>query len=155
LTGLSVSISLATRIVEIDYERKIIRLLEKGTLLYGTALHLKKRDQSVAVELHVNGKAGWFRVDTGCAHPLEWTKGPESNGPFLPRTSIGLQMGGVVEQRTEVAFAGQVYRDVPTGMHRERVFPEEEGLLGNPLLRHFKVIFDLPHSRLILDPTSP
>ncbi len=144
------------RVVEINYERGIIRLLEKTNASPVVVLPLRIRGESVSVEMSVNGAPGWFRVDTGCAHPAEWaTTTVGESGVFKSRTSIGFQTAGVVEQKTEVALAGHLYRDVPTGIHRARFFPDEDGLLGNPLLQQFTVIFDLPHARLILQPPRP
>jgi hypothetical protein len=144
------------RVVEIDYARRSIRLFEKAATIRGTTLPLRMSDESVTVQMTVNGTPGWFRVDTGCAHAVEWVTTTErKSGVLKSRTSIGFQTARIIEQKTQIALAECVYPSVPTGMHQERFFSGEDGLLGNPLLEQFTVTFDLPHARLILRPSRP
>jgi hypothetical protein len=42
-------------------------------------------------------------------------------------------------------------REPESGVHREQIFPGEDGLLGNALLSKFRLTIDQPGNRVILE----
>jgi hypothetical protein len=140
--------------IQIDYSAKVLRL-NAGPGPNARAIPIRVREQAILVSLEVNRSKGWFRLDTGCAHPLEWVARVQAKGGGIQtRTSIGLADGVVSEIPARVCLAGQVFQSVQTGIHHASIFQGENGLLGNPFLEQFKVTFDLAHSRLFLEPTG-
>jgi hypothetical protein len=43
------------------------------------------------------------------------------------------------------------FDEIPTGIHRQEIFPGEQGLLGNELLSRFKLTVDAIDRRVILE----
>jgi len=91
-----------------------------------------------------------MRLDTGCDAALErvvsgtekWRTG---------RSSIGLSGVSVRHINTSVQLGKQWFNAVATGVHREQIFPDEAGLLGNGLLSYFRLTIDEPRRRAIFE----
>jgi hypothetical protein len=66
----------AGRIVQIDFRTSKATLLASGTQSAGQASPLEVRHSAISLKASINGKrAQWFRVDTGCATPVQWVTG--------------------------------------------------------------------------------
>jgi hypothetical protein len=92
-----------------------------------------------------------MRLDTGYNGALEWvvSTAKSPRGP-LPSIAVGARPADTV--RTEVTIGGEHFHGVTTGIHKERIFPDEDGLVGNCLLSTFRVTVDAKSARLLLTP---
>jgi predicted aspartyl protease len=131
-------------IVQIDYTARKLRLLPHGTDLRGQeVVPLKKRHGVFLVSLAVNGtKSQRMRLDTGCASALQWVCANALKDPFESesRMAVGLSRMTVNVMPTTVRFGSAELQSVPTDIHEKRIFPGENGLIGNGLLSHFGTI---------------
>lgn len=138
------------RIVEIDFERSKIRLLE-STPLVDERIPLEFRSCGVRVPMTVNGREGQFvRLDTGCATALQWvtTQVPQQ---CTKKMAIGLIEVSIPQTITDVSLGGCSFENVPTGLHKKAIFPGEKGLLGNGLLSRFaSVTIDAKNGYLLV-----
>ncbi len=140
------------RIVQIDFAAGRLRLLDQGqSSARCMVLPMKTRNGTFCVPVGVAGNPPqWMRVDTGCDSALEWaasgTKSRRGSG-----TSIGLTSARAGSISTDVQLGGRTLRQVRTGVHEQQMFPGEAGLLGNALLARFRVTFDAPGGRLLLE----
>jgi hypothetical protein len=96
------------------------------------------------------------RLDTGCATALHWVTATVKAEDCLHKTAIGLTELSIPQTTTTVALGDRVFKDMPTGLHTEAIFPGEVGLLGNGLLSRFSsIIIDAKAGHLILKERSP
>jgi len=161
-------------VVEIDYARRVLRIYDPETYRYtGTAPPVPMVAPSglVVVRARVTARgraplAARVAIDTGVRTTLIWYR------PFvaahdlvaaLPRTfaaTIGGGAGG--ESRGDVGrlarldLAGQAI-DAPTAVFSRDtsgVFAGsgQDGIVGGELLERFRVTFDYPHQRVMLEP---
>lgn len=140
------------RIVQLDYAAGKMRLLSRDELSPAGAeiLPLARRNGIFCVLADLGGKRGErLRVDTGCSSALEWVMSGNRRGAGGP-TSIGVFDVHSRSACLEVRLGPLRLGDVKTGLHREPIFPGEDGLLGNGLLSRFTVTIDAAADRLIL-----
>jgi hypothetical protein len=91
-----------------------------------------------------------MRLDTGCDVALEWVfSGKEKRR--TGRSSIGLSGVSVRQIHTSVQLGKQCFNAIATGVHREQIFPGEDGLVGNALLSKFRLTIDQPGNRVIFE----
>jgi hypothetical protein len=141
------------RTVQIDFQACKVRLLDQGTAnLVDDVVPLKMRRSGMRVKASVNGcKPRWFRVDTGCATPLQWVTGRVSPNDCTSRIAVGLAEVGIPQTTATVRIGGEIFAYVKTGLHRSPIFEGEAGLVGNGLLSQFETItIDAPRGRLVL-----
>lgn len=141
------------RIVQIDYARQKVRLLERGEFsgAGGETMALVKRGDALCARIGVAGnKPEWMRVDTGCDSALRWVV-TEEKARGLAGTSVALATGMPRNLTADVQLGGLRIPGVRVGVHAERLFPGEAGLLGNGLLSKFLVTFDGPRKQLVLE----
>jgi hypothetical protein len=102
----------------------------------------------------VNGrKALWFRVDTGCATPLQWVNSDVKPMGCATKIAVGLAELGIPQTRTTVKIGQRIFTDVGTGLHTSPIFDGEAGLVGNGLLSAFEAVtLDTVHGQIILGP---
>lgn len=139
------------RIVQIDFPAKKLRLLGPDEIpATGQVLPIARRNDAFCVRVAVNGnKPQWMRVDTGYNGALEWVvAAARSRRGDIPSIAVGSLP--IDSARTEVTLGGAHFHGVTTGVHEERIFPGEDGLVGNGLLSRFRVTFDANSSRLML-----
>lgn len=144
------------RVVQIDFEREIIRLLrEAPTPAGGDTLPLEVRRGVFRVPVGVNKAAlQWARLDSGCASGLEWVLADQPASIDSFKISIGLAETRIPQALMNVRLGNQVH-EVLVGVHERELFPAEHGLLGNGLLSRFgRVTVDEPGHHLILEPRS-
>jgi len=164
----------ANLVVEIDWERNVVRLHDpktfsytgKGAVLpltfdemgrpYTGASVMTDDDKSVPVNLI---------VDTGGSHNLSLEVGPGTplKAPVgaakvvLGRGASG-EFTGYTGQVKGLQLAGYAVKDIPT------IYPDEsygpalregrQGNLGAGILRRFKIIYDYSRKRMILEPNK-
>ena len=141
------------RIVQIDFENQVIRLLNTGSSRRsGESLPLQFRPCGMRVPIGVNGHSRqWVRLDTGCATALQWVTSGVKAEDCTRRMAVGLAEVSIPQTTTLVKLAEEQFKDVPTGLHSTPIFPGEAGLLGNGLLCRFSTItIDGKAGRLIL-----
>lgn len=142
------------RIVQVDFAAERLRLLSRGeaNAAGGESLPLVRRGDALCTRISVAGRpADWVRVDTGCDSALRWVASP-SVAASMRRSSIGIAVQSPRYLTTNVQLGSLQFGGVKTGIHSKQIFPGEAGLLGNGLLSRFKVTFDVPGKRLLLQP---
>lgn len=143
------------RVVQIDFAAQKIRLLQSGSALpSGEILPLQLRSCGMRMPVNVNSQPRqWVRLDTGCASALQWVTATVPPEQCTRRMAIGLAEISISQTDTTVGIGKLEFQQVPTGLHREAIFPGEAGLLGNALLARFSTVtIDAKASRLILQP---
>jgi hypothetical protein len=141
------------RIVQIDFSKGAVRILGKcdPNLANCEILPIKMCNDAFCIPVRVSGSpAQWMRLDTGCDAALEWvisTTDKRRTG----QSSIGLSGGSVRRINTSIQLGKKFCNAVTTGVHREQIFPGEDGLLGNALLSKFRLTIDQPGKRVILE----
>ena len=148
------------RIVQIDFEAQLIRLLPANQApKCENALPLQLRPCGIRVPITVNDhKSQWMRLDTGCATALQWVNSNVNIRDCKPQVAIGLAELSIPQIQTSVRLGDHKFSDVPTGLHAKSIFAGEAGLLGNGLLSRFsKVTIDAKSGRLFLEalPDAP
>lgn len=141
------------RVVQIDFAAGQIRLLPTTQgLATGQKLPLEVRSCGLRVPVRVNGQARqWVRLDTGCASALQWVTASVRPELCTRRVAIGLAEVSIPQTVTTVGLGELEFQQVPTGLHREAIFPGEAGLLGNGLLARFRTVtIDARNGRLHL-----
>jgi len=164
----------ATTVVEIDWEKKVVRFYEPAEYKYsgsGTFLPLTfdqgGRPYTTASVTVAGEKAIPVKlvVDTGGAHALmlEPTSGSEIKLPEgATKTSLGIGASGEITGYTarvkNFQLGNYSLKDVPTG------FPDassgtaglngRDGNLGSGVLRRFKVIYDYSRKQMIIEPNK-
>lgn len=91
------------------------------------------------------------RVDTGCASALEWVSRGKPGPSLGSRVSIGLTPISVKTQAIDVVIGSERFHDVFAGIHSKRLFPGEDGLLGNGILSKYTVTIDVADGQLLLE----
>ncbi len=141
------------KVVQLDFEKGVVRLL--GAVNAGLAdevVPLEVRRCGMRTKASINGKKPcWFRLDTGCASPVQWVTGSINPQRCTSKIAVGLTQLGIPQTRTTVKIGGARFTDVETGLHRSPIFEGEAGLLGNGLFTRFKsVTLDTIKGRLVL-----
>ncbi len=138
------------RVVEIDFRRKCLRLMEEPESAAAEAMPIVDRNGAFCVQVAVNGrKPSWVRLDTGCNTALQFVVDRRTENAWL-RTSIGLSASSGRCVAAEVQLGADRLDRVPIGLHEQQIFPGESGLLGTGILSKFKVTIDLKANRLLL-----
>jgi predicted aspartyl protease len=169
-------------VVEIDYARQHINVYERASYKYsgpGEIIPLEIVDNHIFIRAHItapghtplNGRfmplAGRFMIDTGAATALILTS-PfiKTNNlilqtqPALPLTGCGIggdtkalmsTIGDLQLGKLNIATPVTMFSQAKSG---SLASSDYAGLIGNAILRHYKVIFDYPHNRMILETTG-
>jgi hypothetical protein len=104
----------------------------------------------VPVEVNHLGNQ-WMRLDTGCAAALHWVTSSAGGPDIDSQPAIALTSLRVPMSRTTVRLGEDSFESVSTGLHSERIFPGEAGLLGTGLLSKFRTVtVDAAAGRLLL-----
>jgi predicted aspartyl protease len=141
------------RRVQIDFKERRVRLLTATEVeSQAEAVPIRVRPHAMEVSVRINDEpAQWLRLDTGCATSLQWVKAKLAGveGPEVSASSLGKIFAR--SARSSVQLGGTRWRDVPTAVHSEAMFPGESGLLGNGLLSRFaRVTIDAKAGRILL-----
>jgi predicted aspartyl protease len=156
-------------IVEIDYEAQTLRLFAPEKYRYsgtGEVIPIKIKDGAAMVRLKMmttTGKsiADDFEVDNGMSATLALrTPAVRKYGLLAEmqtiQAPIDIEAGGEYKRRIgrlKSLQLGHFIIDNPTVSLSENV-EGEGGIIGEEILRRFKVIFDFSHHRMILMPNS-
>ena len=141
------------RVVEIDYTAQKLRVFADSPTDEGAnAVPLEARPCGFRVPLNVNGgKRQWVRVDTGCATAFQWVTSKVRAEQCTVKLAVGLAELSIPQTKVNIRIGNHHLDDVPTGLHRNAIFPGESGLLGNGLLAQFGVVtIDAKSNRLVL-----
>jgi hypothetical protein len=158
-------------VVEIDYEAKLVRLHDPATFTYsgpGEALPLSFDAEQAFVTALIEqpGRSpveAKLKLDTGSADALGL------NGSFVKATNLvpagqpvlpqpGVALGGITENyvtRLGALRLGRYILNRPVvGYSKDLTRGGDAGTIGGEIFRRFKVIFDYPRQRLILEQNS-
>jgi hypothetical protein len=141
------------RVVQIDYQEQVLRILPNAVAKAGTEiLPLKIRRCGMLVPVKINGgKTQWVRLDTGCASVLQWVSGETRPEGCTERIAVALTSLSLFVTTTDLSLGSLLYRQVPTDLHPREIFPGEKGLLGNGLLSRFNTVtIDSKKKRVLL-----
>jgi hypothetical protein len=145
------------RIVQIDYQKKVVRILAESPAESGTqVLPLKIRPCGMLVSVRIHdSKPQWVRLDTGCAAALQWVTGSIRPEECTRRVAVALTALSIPTTETTVTLGGVRFERVPTDLQQKEIFPGEKGLLGNGLLSRFETVtIDSKRKEVILGPVS-
>ena len=142
------------RAVQIDFRESKVRLFGSSMVSTGAVAPMDVRRCGMRVKASVEGKkARWFRVDTGCATPLQWVTGKVNPEDCTRKVAVGLAEVRIPQTRTTVRIGNQILTNVQTGMHSSPIFDGEAGLIGNGLLSQFETVtIDAAAGKLVLGP---
>ena len=139
---------LRDHIVEINFAAQTLRLLQRGEMNSEgcEALPLARRNDALCARISVDGNAPeWLRLDTGCNTSLEWVVAGDKT-----RSLANVSASSVREIQTDVQIGGLRIAAVKTGVHKEQMFADESGLIGNGLLSRFTITIDATGQRCLL-----
>lgn len=142
------------RVVQLDFTAGCVRLLNQADPVATTAqiLPIKTCNNAFCIPVCIAGSAQqWMRLDTGCDSALEWVVS-DAKSKALRGSSIGLSNASVRYLHTEVQLGAKSFSAVKTGVHEQQIFCGESGLIGNPLLSHFRVTIDAQRKHVVLEP---
>lgn len=144
----------ADRAVSIDFARQQFRISSKAVPSAANQARLPMQwiNGVLCVGVKVNGsQLRWARLDTGCNDALHWVV--PAQDPRLPRQ--GETIGFITEESemvpSQLQLAGWTLPNVPTSLHARPLFPGESGLLGNGVLRQYRVTVDALRGELVLE----
>jgi hypothetical protein len=144
---------LRDHIVEINFAAQTLRLLQRGEVNSEgcEALPLARRNDALCARVSVDGNAPeWLRLDTGCNTSLEWVVTGDKARNLGAAAPAGSNAASVREIQTNVQIGGLRIAAVKTGVHKEQMFADETGLIGNGLLSRFTIIIDAAGQRCLL-----
>jgi hypothetical protein len=146
----------AGRVVQIDFAKEKIRLLENGSPRANAEvlpLQIEASRLRVPVEVAGLGKA-WARLDTGCASALHWAVAATALAGQCSSRELGVGVSSLlIRQNTQtVRLGGLTLNNIATGLHTEKLLAGEAGLLGTGLLSQFSIVtIDEPARQLVLE----
>jgi hypothetical protein len=149
----------AGRVVQIDFARETIRLLDNGRpgpKAEVLPLQIEAARLRVPVEVVGLGK-DWARLDTGCASALHWAVSTTALAGQCSSEELGVGVSSMlIRQNAQTVRLGRLtLNHISTGLHTEKLLAGEAGLLGAGLLTHFSsVTIDEPDRQLILESYS-
>jgi predicted aspartyl protease len=156
-------------IVEIDYEAQTLSLFAPEKYRYsgtGEVIPIKMKDGAPMVRLKMMTMGGksiedYFEVDNGMGATLAFRTPAVRRYGLLAemqtiQAPIDIEAGGEYKRRLgrlKSLQLGHFIIENPTVSLSENV-EGEGGIIGEEILRRFKVIFDFSHNRMILAPNS-
>lgn len=142
------------RTIQIDHRAKTLRVLSSYSAKGGAeVLPIRRNYGAMCVPVQVGATTlAKVRIDTGSTGGLTYSKSASYRTSGSRQSSIGFTNSHGASTKNEIRLGDCVIRKAPTSQHGSRLFPGEDGLLGNALLRQFRVTIDMRRSRLILEP---
>jgi hypothetical protein len=144
------------RVVQIDFAKQMIRLLESCSPAAGAEvvpLQVEAARLRVPVEVEGLGKT-WARLDTGCASALHCAASTATFADKGSSEELGVGVSSLlIRQNAKTVRLGHLaFKDVLTGLHSEKLLGGESALMGSGLLSRFSVVtIDEPTERLVLE----
>ncbi len=149
-------------VLEINYKNKFIKL-------YNPAFYHKRHKKKIpirlidtkpVVQLHILGQQTLMQIDTGNNDAVWWFgKIPEKYKYKLVYSYLGMgvtgQIFGYATLLESLKFGGVGFREIPLSVPdsasmKHILIAHHQGLIGNSLLKKFKVIIHYPERYLIL-----
>jgi hypothetical protein len=146
------------RVVQLDFEKRTIRLLRSPPAdTSAQVLPLRVRRCGMLVPVRVNnGGSQWVRLDTGCASALQWVTARIRAKDCTRRVAVALTTISLPVTNTSLTLGSVNFKQVPTDLHEQEIFPGEKGLLGNGILSKFNTVtIDAKAGKLVLGSVSP
>jgi hypothetical protein len=146
----------AGRVVQIDFTREKIRLLDHSPVATRAEilpLQIEGARLRVPVEVVGFGNA-WARLDTGCASELHWvvSKTDFASQPSSEELGVGVSSMLIRQNSHSVRLGRITLNHIATGLHTEKLLAGESGLLGDGLLSRFaSVTIDEPAGQVTLE----
>jgi hypothetical protein len=141
------------RIVRIDFNAGKIYLLKNCEVDTANCdiLPIRMSNGALCVPVRIAGNTEqWMRLDTGCDSALECvangTRKRQIGGPSIAQSGSSFYY-----VNTSARLGKHCFNNIRAGVHRQQIFPGEDGLLGNALLSKFSVTIDEPGSRVIFE----
>lgn len=158
-------------VAEFDYEAKTIKLFSPADYRYngpGEIIPVKIKDGSPMIRVKMITASGktvesYLEVDSGLGGTLVFfTPAVKKYGLLEDIKTIqgpsSIETGGEYHRRIGRVKSMQVGRftisDVPVSLSQNAEGHGIDGNVGAEILRHFKVIFDFSHKRMIFEPNS-
>lgn len=163
-------------VVEIDYQKQVVNLFEPRNFKYvgsGEILPLKLRDNipeitaSITTTAHPTTIKALLDVDTGASQTILLARPFVEANQLLASTTGMLRIGAgglgggssYLLGRTKSFKLGRyIFKDWLAGFWQDQrgagAATDRDGVLGNGVLKRFKVIFDYSRQRLILEPND-
>jgi hypothetical protein len=139
------------RVVEIDYEKRCLRIGAATPAHDAERLPLRWQNGILCAPVGVNGSTPrWTRVDTGCNDALHWVVPRPTRGRDRRAVSIGFVTDAKDMSLTTVGIGALSLDHIETALHGRPLFPDEAGLLGNGILSRFHVVIDWPGQQMFL-----
>lgn len=145
------------RIVQIDYRKRVVRLLRAVSAgSDAQTLPLKMSPGGMLVPVRINDSTPeWVRLDTGCASALQWVAGNVPPETRTTRIAVALAPFTIPVTRTSLSIGDARFEGVPTDLQEKEIFPGEKGLLGNGLLSRFQTVtINAKGREVVLGPVS-
>jgi hypothetical protein len=102
-----------------------------------------------------NSRSQWVRLDTGCASAFQWVTADVRPERCTRRVAVALAPISLVVTQTTLTLGSIQFKDVPTDVQEQEIFPGEKGLLGNGLLSRCRAVtIDAKSGRLFLLPAQ-
>lgn len=162
-------------VVDVDYPARRLRIMEPDDFSYqgpGAVIPIEEHDGLIFAHGSVQPRGGQpleglFMIDSGARVAMTLNtpfvrvhRLLQTAGPTLVAT-VGGGIGGEVRHRVcrlEALHLGSLTVAGPVAtlsQDRTSIFAERDfqGLVGADILRHFRVIFDYPHGRMIVERT--
>ena len=141
------------RIVQINYKKQLIRLLDAPETSSACVadLPLQVRQGALFIPIRVeDSKPRWIRLDTGCDEGLHWVLESQK---YQSQKYAFLAFSHSKSDScfSTVQLGNQKLERVRTVFHRKPLFPGEAGLLGNGILSNYRVTIDSVSNRVIFD----
>lgn len=141
------------RVVQIDYRSRQLTVSPSYSTAGSQVLPISRNYGAFCVPVTVDGcTLSKVRVDTGCVSALHWSHPGAGTASVRAGSSIGFSGNARRDDRNAVTLGALVLERVKTAYHAQRIFPGEDGLLGNGLLEQFRVTIDLRRNQLVLAP---
>jgi hypothetical protein len=139
------------RVLQINFDSGTIGILKSyhRSLANCDILPIKIRNNAICLPVRIGrSQDQWMRLDTGCDSALEWA-GAQAKTREAPASRSA--SSSIQQMRTSVHLGRSYFSSVAVGLHSDKMFPGEDGLLGNSLLSKFSLIIDQRHRRVILE----
>jgi hypothetical protein len=139
--------------VQLDYRTGRARIFDRYVpQSRAIVIPLRSRNSILCAKLDLNDvRSQWLRVDTGCSEAVHWAGKSAQRIRNRTNTTVALKSGSVSFHDVTVLWEGKRLGTVRAGLHANRFFEGENGLLGNGLLSRYRVTIDARNRRLILE----
>jgi len=143
------------KVVQVDYPARLLRINPSlSSSRAAETLPIQRNFGAMCVSVQIDGiTLPKVRVDTGNTGGLQWSRPSAKTSAYAGTVrSVGLTNHSVSKAQGDLRLGSTRIPRVDQTVFSKRLFPGEDGLLGNTVLKQFTVTFDMKRQRLILDP---